>query len=109
MSALTNRLPYINSLSISGAASGIGKAVTSLLLSRGARVVSVDASQSALDQLPSDGNNYCLIMNFALNIFVVRVLDFIDTFVVYVVVSRSSYRKKETFYCTKCSLLQRAC
>ena len=96
-------------MSISGAASGIGKAVSSLLLSRGARVVSVDATQSALDQIPSEGNNHYLIMNFALNIFVVRVLDFIDTFVVYVVVSRSPYRKKETFYCAKCSLLQRTC
>ena len=100
---------YINSLSISGAASGIGKAVSSLLLSRGARVVSVDASQSALDQLPSDGNDHCLIMNFASNLFVVRVLDFIDTFVVYVFVSTSPYRKKETFNCTKCSLVQRTC
>jgi len=37
---------------ITGAASGIGKAVSSLLLSRGAQVVAVDASQKLLDQLP---------------------------------------------------------
>lgn len=40
---------------VSGAASGIGKAVSSLLLSRGAQVVAVDASQKLLDQLPDKG------------------------------------------------------
>lgn len=39
---------------ITGAGSGIGKAVCELLKSRGATVVSVDASKSALDQLNVD-------------------------------------------------------
>ena len=47
-----------------GAGSGIGKATCLNLLSRGARVIGVDAKAQAMDDIPLEGNIVCIVTTF---------------------------------------------